>query len=68
MSLSVIVIVEFKLYLSTYCLMKGRYFLCSKFYNFKKKNYLKIRIKTFNGIYIHDLKTIYTFAQCHVNN
>jgi len=34
--LLVIVIKEFKLYQSTYCLMQGRCFICSNFWNWKK--------------------------------
>ena len=45
--LLVIVIIDFKRYPSTYSLMQGRCFICSKFE--KKKNiYPKIRITYFN--------------------
>jgi len=46
--LLVIVIIDFKRYPNTYCLMQGRCFICSqKVYNMKNV-YLKIRIKSFN--------------------
>ena len=46
--LLVIVIIVFKLYSSTYCLMQASCFICSNFINFHQKK-LKIRITTFNS-------------------
>jgi len=45
--LLVIAIIDFKCYPSTYCLMQGRYFICSNFYNLKNI-YLKIRVTLLN--------------------
>jgi len=44
--LLIIVIIAFKRYPRTYCLMQGICFICSNFWNFRM-SYLKIRITSF---------------------
>ena len=54
--LLVIVIVVFKRYPSTYCLMQGSCFICSNIEKLKRK-YLKIRVTAFKLYYEMDRNT-----------